>query len=124
MVHFTPMTTHLPCALLIVLTFIVGMWGGWQLRGTHSTLTPAVPDTSPRVTVVVPADYRALEPLTVDGKPALVGPRALLWYAAYSKAVEGFTCDGVTMLTRGEEYEAQQTAKAAVQQVYGTTLDT
>ncbi len=77
----------------------------------------------PQVIVNVPADYKPLEPLMVDGKPALVGPRALLFISAYDRAVAAISGNGTYSLSTADETCAYETAKQAVRTVYGETFD-
>ncbi len=109
--------------LAISLSMALGILMGYKAhqRLYGQSAPPAAPE--PRVTVVVPADYKALEPIMLDGKPAIVGPRALLWYAAYAKAIAAFSCDGSYAVSEDDEYNACKTAEAAVQHVYGDTHD-
>lgn len=109
-----------------VLALIVGFWIGWQSHKEYLTGCPTIPDPSAalRVVINVPADFKPLEPLMLDGKPALVGPRALLWYTAYSAAVKAISGNGTYSLNVDEETCAFETARQAVQLVYGSTFDT
>jgi hypothetical protein len=111
---------------LVAAAFILGVIHGHCTRTTDGCPTipnpPAPPE--PRVQVIVPQDYKPLEPIMVDGKPALVGPRALLFYSAYQAAAKAMAGDSGDGLTLDGEYAAFETAKQAVGLVYGETFDT
>ncbi len=79
--------------------------------------------TCPQVVVNVPADYRPIEPLVVDGQPALVGSRALLFITIYKTALAAFSNDGSCSVTEDEEVAAYEAAKMGVKCVYGETFD-
>ncbi len=77
----------------------------------------------PRIVINVPADYRPIEPLMVDGKPALVGPRALLFVTLYKAALAAFSKEGSYTVSEDEEVAAYEAAKMGVKTVYGETFD-
>lgn len=98
-------------SLLCVLTFLTG----WFIcavvtppRATSSVAGSAPYPDRPQVIVNVPADYRPLDPLTAEGKPALVGEQALLWYSVFAKAMD----------VEGDTFWAKAAADEAVRTVY------
>ncbi len=124
-----PVISYLACSLIACTAFIGGarfQWWliakGWCSRSFEGGPAPIVTN-GPQVVVNVPSDYKPLEPIMVDGKPALVGPRALLWYSAYSKALSAFSGGASYTVDIDDEQAAFETARAAVVQVYGNTHD-
>lgn len=107
-------------ALLVLAGFLFGMFIGWRC---DKSAPPISAPPSPRVVVNVPADFKVMEPIMVDGKPAVIGPRALLFYTVYTAAINAFTCDGADPLSTDEEFEAYESAARAVEKVYGQTFD-
>lgn len=97
--------------LFLAIAFVLGILVGWHARKDFSITSPS--DSSPRVVVNVPADYKALESLMVDGKPALVGPRALLYWTIWKAANDD-----------GDFQSPGACASKAVRDVYGDTFDT
>ncbi len=108
--------------VFVILALMAGLWAGWELRGQYISETSVtnIANDSSRVTVVVPADYKPLEPLVgSDGKPALVGPRAFLWWTIFN-----YTLDMKGTPSTGYDVDsAIDAANAAVEQVYGDTHD-
>lgn len=111
--------------LAIAFSLILGGFIGYRAHERLTQGCPTIPNppAAPLVTVVVPTDYKPLDPLMVDGKLALVGPRALLFWTVYHAAIKAFSGNGTWTLDTDQEYEACETAKAAVRSVYGETFD-
>lgn len=98
---------------LAIICLVIGAMLGaaWQrMERPRASGTPT--PSEPRVIAIVPADYKPLEPFMVDGKPALMGPRALLYWSVYCKAMDDMDVD-----------DPRAHAHDALRSVYGLTFD-
>ncbi len=102
------------CIILGFLVWIAYLCADLYLK-RRGRATPSTP-SAPSVVVNVPADFKmpeALPPTQIEGA------RAALFYAVYSKAIEGFT-ENDNYLSTDDEAEALMSAQAAVDKVFGS----